>query len=109
MVYVRTHFDNRFVLQDRGNGPHRRISDERGDELAPLAPLAAIVSFALVATGCIATPAMGEWTRDYGEELVVIAFCLYMFLSALLGSWGLREWLHTARFASRIERRSLRD
>ncbi|MFC9659700.1 hypothetical protein ACFVJ5_05635 [Nocardia sp. NPDC127606] len=109
MVYIRTHFDNRFALQDRGEGPHRGISGERGDELAPLAPLAVIVSFALVIMGCIATPAMGEWTRDYGAELVVIAFCLHMFLSALLGSWGLREWLHTTRISSRIMRRSLRD
>jgi protein-S-isoprenylcysteine O-methyltransferase Ste14 len=109
MVYSRTHFDNRFAQQDHVVGPYRHISDERGDELAPLAPLAVIVSFALVTMGCIATPAMGEWTRDYGAELVVIAFCLHMFLSALLGSWGLREWLHTTRILSRIERRSLRD
>ncbi|MGW6619671.1 hypothetical protein ACWF99_00490 [Nocardia sp. NPDC055002] len=107
MVYTRAHFDNRFALQEHRDGP-RAISEERGDELAPLAPLAVIVSFVLVAAGCIASSAMGEWTRDYGAELVVIAFCLHMFLSALLGSWGLRMWLQPTRIWRRFEHRSLR-
>ncbi|MEU4652221.1 hypothetical protein [Nocardia fluminea] len=109
MIYTRAHFDNRFALQEHGEGPHRGISEERGDELAPLAPLAVIVSFVLVAAGCVALSAMGEWTRDYGPELVVIAFCLHMFLSALLGSWGLRAWLQTTRIWRRFEHRPLRD
>ncbi|TCJ96424.1 hypothetical protein DFR71_2454 [Nocardia alba] len=95
MVYIRTRIDNRFAVPEYGDDSHRGISDERGDELAPLAPLAVIVSFALVATGCIASPSMGTWIRDYGAELVVFAFCLHMSLSVLLGSWGLRVWRHS--------------
>ncbi|MCA2206776.1 MULTISPECIES: hypothetical protein [Nocardia] len=63
----------------------RHVTD---DSIAPLAIPSLVLGMFLVGLGLIALLRLGDWFANYGPELVISAYALYMAASGWLVVWS---------------------